>query len=73
MTGRIEIRIRPDGTIDAVTSGIKGAACLAYVPVVEQLCGARVVDSRFTEEFSQHEAPLTAEDHVVRRQAELDA
>ena len=47
----IRIRIRPDGTIDAETQGLKGDACLPYISVLAEVCGAEVIDSAFTSEF----------------------
>lgn len=51
----IVVRIRRDGTVEAETVGIEGPACLDYIPVVERLCEARVVDSQFTPEFYAQE------------------
>lgn len=55
MKKQIEIRIRPDGTIDTVTRNVKGKACLKYIAVLEQLLEARTVDSEFTSEYYEQE------------------
>lgn len=55
MKKQIEIRIRPDGKIDAVTRNIKGKACLKYIAVLEQLLEARTIDSEFTSEYYEQE------------------
>jgi hypothetical protein len=47
----IHVRIRRDGTVEAVTHGLKGDACLPYIERVEQLTGSTAVDSYYTEEF----------------------
>lgn len=52
---QIEIKIRPDGKIEAETFGVKGRKCMDYLKIIEQLTNARTVDSDYTEEFYQQE------------------
>ena len=47
----IVVRLRPDGTIEAVTHGLKGDECLPYVDAMEQLTAGRTVDSHYTAEY----------------------
>lgn len=51
MTKRLTVRIRPDGSLEAETQGMKGSECLPYIEQLEHLTGAQVVDSWYTEEF----------------------
>ncbi len=51
MTKRMTVRIRPDGSVEAETQGMKGSECLPYIEELEHLTGAQVVDSWYTEEF----------------------
>ena len=50
---QMQIRIYPDGKIDAKTLGIKGEKCTDYIKTLEQLLNAQVVESAFTEEYYQ--------------------
>jgi hypothetical protein len=58
---QISLRIHTDGKIEAETHGVKGKACLDYIRIVEQLTGARTVDSGFTGEYYEGEAQMAAE------------
>jgi len=58
---KITLKISPDGSIQAETHGIKGKSCLNYIRVIEQLTGARVVDSDFTPEYRETPQLLTQE------------
>ncbi len=55
MTKQIKIRVYPDGRIESETVGIKGKSCLGYIKDIENLTGAKVVHSEFTEEYHQQE------------------
>ncbi len=56
---QITLRILPDGKVQAETHGIKGKACLNYIAILEQLTGARTVDSDFTAEYREAEVSET--------------
>ena len=58
---KITLKIAADGRIEAETHGIKGKNCLNYIRVIEQLTGARVVDSDFTAEFRETPEVLTVD------------
>ncbi len=58
---QIKLRLYPDGKVEAETHGIKGKACLDYIAIIEQLTGARTVDSDFTDEYRASEELLTVE------------
>ena len=48
---QLRIEIFSDGKVWAQTKGIRGKACRDYVKVLEQLTGARAVDSEYTPEY----------------------
>lgn len=52
---QLKIRICPNGLIQAETEGIKGKACRSYVGILEQLTGARAVDSEYTPEYYEQQ------------------
>ena len=58
---QITLKIRPDGTVEAETHGVKGRSCLDYIAILEQLTGGKTVDSAFTPEFREREEILTVE------------
>lgn len=47
----LEIRLKPDGSIQVETHGVKGKACLQYIGMMENMIGGRVVDSDYTGEY----------------------
>lgn len=59
MVKRVQIKILPDGSIEAVTQGIKGKACLDYVRLFEELLDAKAIDSDFTSEYYEIEGMFT--------------
>lgn len=48
---RLLIKINKDGSINAKTQGIKGAKCMEYIKIIEDLLDAETVDSEYTKEF----------------------
>jgi len=64
---QLQIRIYPDGKVEARTSGIKGDECQGYVEIIEQLLNARTVESSYTEEFYQSEAHRTFDQDIEQR------
>lgn len=53
MTRRLNISIRPDGSIAAEASGTPGPDCLGAIPPLEAMLQAQVIDSRPTPEFDK--------------------
>lgn len=45
------MRLRPNGTVEAVTRGLKGDECLPHIEVLERVTDARTVDSHYTDEY----------------------
>lgn len=52
---QIQIKIYPNGEIQAETLGIKGRKCMQYIPMIEKLTNAVVTDSDFTPEYLETE------------------
>lgn len=51
MSKQLQIKLLPDGHIEAVTHGIKGKKCTDYIKILEQLLDARTIDSEYTDEY----------------------
>ena len=64
---RITLRIRRDGTVEALTLGIKGPRCLDHIDVLRELVAAEAVDSRFTAEYYEQ-----AEEGSVAQEVRLE-
>ncbi|MGD8191875.1 DUF2997 domain-containing protein [Brevibacillus ginsengisoli] len=61
MAEKIQIRIFPDGRIQAETKGIKGEKCTDLIPILEKLLNAEAVEAEYTEEFYETEQVNTKE------------
>lgn len=59
---QIQIRILPNGEIKAETVGIKGKKCIKYIPEIERLTEAVVIDSDFTKEYLETDNELEIND-----------
>ncbi|MBM4139934.1 MAG: DUF2997 domain-containing protein [Nitrospira sp.] len=55
MKKRVQIRIYPDGRIQAETQGIKGKACTDYIRVLEELLDAEAYTSSYTPEYYEEQ------------------
>ena len=55
MTKRVQLRIFPDGRVQAEVQGIKGKACTSYISSLEELVKAEAVDSSYTPEYFEKE------------------
>ena len=66
----ITLRIFKDGTVQGETHGIKGKACLNYISILEQLTGAKCVDSDFTAEYKETPEVLRPSSRVSAAQEE---
>ena len=64
--GQLIIRLRVDGTIQAVTQGIHGSACVPFAAVLEDLCDAEAIDSDYTQDY--YVAAHTEEQTALREQ-----
>lgn len=61
---QIVVRVGPDGTISAETLGMKGAKCLDYVTVLEDLLEASATSSAFTAEYLETAPYQQTETHT---------
>lgn len=55
MSGKLIIKIKKDGTIEAETTGIKGKKCEDYVKVIEELTQSKVIRKEYTREYYEEE------------------
>lgn len=55
MTKRVQLRIFPDGRVQAEVQGIKGKACTSYISILEELVKAEAIDSSYTPEYFESE------------------
>ena len=53
MDKKIKITICPDGSVQAEIEGIKGKKCRNYIKLIEEITGARTVDSEKTKEYDE--------------------
>lgn len=56
---KIEIRIFPDGKIQAEVQGIKGKKCTDYIKIIEEILDAKTTISEPTKDFYENEIPVT--------------
>jgi len=64
MKKQFQIRIYPDGKIEAKTLGIKGAKCTDQIQILEQLLEARALEHSFTAEYYESEVFETNEQEL---------
>lgn len=55
MSKRIQLRVYPDGRIEAEVQGVKGKTCTDYIAVLEELLEAETIESAFTPEYFETE------------------
>ncbi|MDR1565435.1 MAG: DUF2997 domain-containing protein [Oscillospiraceae bacterium] len=55
MKKQLQVRLYPDGRIEAKTLGIKGEKCTEYLQVLEQILSAKTVESAYTNEYYELE------------------
>jgi hypothetical protein len=51
MSKKIQLRIFPDGRVQAEVQGIKGKACTDYIGILEEVLNAEVYESSYTPEY----------------------
>lgn len=60
MAKQIQIRIMPNGSVQAETKNIKGKQCLKMMIPIEQMLEAHTVNSEFTSEYYETEERVYA-------------
>lgn len=58
---QIVVTITPDGAVVAETRNIKGAGCLDYISLLEDILEAETASSHFTPEYTQTIHSITDE------------
>lgn len=67
MSKRIQLRVYPDGRIEAEVQGVPGKKCTDYIAVLEELLEAETIESAFTPEYFQaEEVAVRQEQHAPR-------
>lgn len=56
MSKKINIRIFPDGKVQAEVEGVKGKNCTDYIKIIEEILKAETVDSEYTPEYYESES-----------------
>ncbi len=60
------VTVGVDGVVTAETKGAKGASCLPYIDLLENLLEATTTDSRYTDDFSSAVANPAVQTQGVR-------
>lgn len=55
MAKQIQLRVYPDGRVEAVVRGVKGKRCTDYIKVLEDVLQAEVLESEYTPEYYETE------------------
>ncbi|MBC1190736.1 MAG: DUF2997 domain-containing protein [Microcystis sp. M048S1] len=55
MSKKIQLRIFPDGRVQAEVQGIKGKACTDYIEILEEVLNAEVYESSYTPEYYENQ------------------
>ncbi|MBR5597405.1 MAG: DUF2997 domain-containing protein [Lachnospiraceae bacterium] len=51
----IQVKLKPDGSMEMETHGVKGKQCLKYMDIFAEMLRAQITDSAFTEEYYETE------------------
>jgi Protein of unknown function (DUF2997). len=63
---KIQLRIYPDGTVQANVEGIKGKKCTDYIKIIEDILDAEVIDSEYTPEYYESEKIEVNEEDTIK-------
>ncbi|ABR35926.1 MULTISPECIES: DUF2997 domain-containing protein [Clostridium] len=66
MGKKIQLRIYPDGTVQANVEGIKGKKCTDYIKIIEDILDAEVIDSEYTPEYYESEKIEVNEEDTIK-------
>lgn len=64
MSKTIELRIYPDGLVDAKVLGFRGKKCADYISILEKLLDAEAIDSEALPEYYLIDEDVREEDQV---------
>ncbi|NRT73154.1 DUF2997 domain-containing protein [Clostridium beijerinckii] len=66
MGKKIQLRIYPDGTVQANVEGVKGKKCTDYIKIIEDILEAEVIDSEYTPEYYESEKIKVNEEDTIK-------
>ena len=67
---RIQLRVYPDGRIEAEVQGVKGKKCTDYIALLEELLDAETIESEFTPEYYESEEVGVRQDQQAPRRVQ---
>ena len=53
MQEKLQVRIYPDGRIEAKTKGIMGEKCTDYIEILEEMLDAKTTHTEYTSDYYQ--------------------
>ena len=53
MQEKLQVRIYPDGRIEAQTKGIMGQRCTDYIQILEEMLDAKTTHTEYTSDYYQ--------------------
>lgn len=71
MFKQVQIRIFPDGRVQAEVQGIKGKACTDYISILEEILNAETLSSSYTPEYYEEQEVELDLQQQQRLQGEL--
>lgn len=57
----VQIKLKPDGSMEIETHGVKGKQCLKYMDIFTSMLQAQITDSAFTSEYYETEEVANTE------------
>lgn len=51
----VQVKLKPDGSMEIETHGVKGKQCLKYMDIFTSMLNAQITDSEFTPEYYEAE------------------
>ena len=66
----IQVKLKPDGSMEFETHGVKGRQCLKYMELFTDMLHAQITDSAFTNEYYEVE---NSADSQIAEQLEAHA
>lgn len=55
MSKQVQIRVFPDGRVQAEVQGVKGKACTDYISILEEILNAEILSSSYTPEYYEEQ------------------
>lgn len=64
---QIQIKICPDGKIEAKTLGMQGQECTQYIKILEELLQAKTVESNYTDAYYQEQTQEVTKEQIPNK------